>query len=176
MHDQNFTVASSSFLRALGSPTSPHLGFNPRALKLRSLLCQARPRPMSPHLGFKPRALKLHSCCAHPLSVRRMSGPSCCPSLVCFVLFCVGFCVPLWCAAPSSGAAQPSSLCCSNKPFAASTANSVSVGTRHWIEVTVDDSGGLSLSLINTTTAVAIGLGRGCRPRFSRRTRFHLIT
>ena len=64
----------------------------------------------------------------------------CCPSLVCLVLFCVGFCVPLWCAAPSSGAAQPSSLCCSNKPFAASTANSVSVGTRHWIEVTVDDS------------------------------------
>ena len=40
----------------------------------------------------------------------------------------------------SSGAEQPSSLCCSNKPFAASTANSVSVGTRHWIEVTVDDS------------------------------------
>ena len=100
MHYQNFTAASSNFLRALGSPTSPHSGFKPRALKLRSLLCQARPRPTSPHLGFNPRALKLRSCCAHPLSVRRMSGPSCCPSLVCFVLFCVGFCVPLWCSAP----------------------------------------------------------------------------
>ena len=58
------------------------------------------PAPNVATFGFNPRALKLRSCCAHPLSVRRMSGPSCCPSLVCVVLFCVGFCVPLWCSAP----------------------------------------------------------------------------
>ena len=60
------------------------------------------------------------------------------PCLFCFVL-CGILCTSVVLRA-SSGAEQPSSLCCSNKPFAASTANSVSVGTRHWIEVTVDDS------------------------------------